>query len=301
MPRRTLAAIATIPLLLAGATACGGGDSNSVKDSPSSSAAPPATTGGGNDKVTTAPAGKEVSVDDFMAKVNQGAAKSTTAHLVYTSSSDGDVVRKFDGGIDYTASPPSVKMTATTQQPGSATGTPSADPGTVEMLMVDGVMYLKSPQATGGKFWKIDSKSDAPGIAASAQQSDPVAALKGMRNGIDKVMFMGSEDIGGRKLDHYQITASSKALLNSNGANFPGADAAALPAKLPYDVWLDDQGRFAQSQIDMRVMGKETTVTMDLDDWGYKLDIQLPPASDVVEMPKLTKHFAPTPTPKARG
>ena len=61
-----------------------------------------------------------------------------------------------------------------------------------------------------------------------------------------------------------------------------GSGAAGLPATVDYQLWFDGDGNFAKFSVDMGATG---TSEGTFSDWGTKVDIQAPPASDVTSMP----------------
>ena len=65
------------------------------------------------------------------------------------------------------------------------------------------------------------------------------------------------------------------------GAAGSGA-ADQLPSTLTYDLWTDDDGMLRQTKIALGDLG---SVTMTMSDWGDPVDIEAPPADDVMEMP----------------
>ncbi len=186
-----------------------------------------------------------------------------------------------EGDLDYTTTPPSVAMSTTI--PGA---------GETKMVMVDGLVYLQMGQLSGGKYWKIDP-SDSHGMLAGMgldkvlDQVDPVGSLETMRTGIDTVTYQGDEEIDGRDLDHYELTIDMQSALQSLGGKLPAAASKGLPDSVTYDLWLDDENRFAQMQMDYPVMDQQISMEMTVSDWGADVDIAAPPADQVTDMPSM--------------
>jgi hypothetical protein len=271
--RRTLAAAALAPLLLTGFAACGddGDDSGSGTDAGGSAA--------GSAVLADLSEGDEVAPQEFVDTVAAGLEESTTAHLEMTMSLGEQLTTESEGDLDYTTEPPSLQMTM--DIPGA---------GEMDMVMVDGVIYMKSDRLTDDKYWKMDvSDPDSPlgqmGLGKLLEQSDPVGALKSMQDGIDTVTFEGTEDVDGRELDRYELTIDVKSVMDSLGSDLPGAAGDEVPDSVTYDLWLDDQDRFAQMQMDLPVMDRDVTMEMTLDDWGQDVSIEAPPADEVTDMP----------------
>ncbi|MDF1605486.1 LppX_LprAFG lipoprotein [Nocardioides sp. YIM 152315] len=273
--RRTLAAAAIAPLLLTGFAACGddGDDSGSGADSGGSAA--------GSLILADLSEGEEVAPDEFVDTVAAGLEESTTAHMEMTMSMGEQFSAESEGDLDYTSDPPSMQMSM--DIPGV---------GDMEMVMVDGVIYMKSAAMSGDKYWKIDlSDPDSPlgkmGFDKLLEQSDPVGALESMKDGIDTVTFEGSEDVDGRELDHYELTIDMQSAMDTLGGDLPSEATKAMPESVTYDLWLDDEDRFAQMQMETPVMDQTMDMEMSLDDWGQDVSVEAPPADEITDMPDL--------------
>lgn len=271
--RRTLAAAALAPLLLTGFAACG-----DDQDDSGSTAKDP---GAGAFLLSSLDEGDRVDPDDFVDTVADGVEESTTAHLEMQVSMGDVLATDASGEIDYTTTPPSLHMSM--ELPGA---------GTTDMVLVDGSYYLQMGETTGGKYWKVDlADEDGPlagmGLDKLLDQSDPLGALKAMKPGIDTVTFEGNEEVEGRDLDHYQLTIDMQTALKSYGGDLPGEATDAMPKSVTYDLWLDEEDRFAQMTMDYPVMGQEMSMEMSLDDWGKAVTIEAPPADEITEMPDL--------------
>ena len=75
------------------------------------------------------------------------------------------------------------------------------------------------------------------------------------------------------------------AVLESYGTELPGAAAEEMPDTVQYDIWFDDEDRFAQLEMDFPVMDQQGSMEMTVDDWGTDVSIEAPPADQVTEMP----------------
>ena len=283
--RRALAAAAVASLLGAGLAACGDKNGDGASAAPTSSGSSSAASGpasSGNAPVAAPEAGQKVTSAAFVSTVKDGLAASTTAHM--TMSMALGPMGRIDatGEIDYTADPAAMAMTMTLPMAG---GKPA------DLRFVDGILYLSMGEATGGKFWKIDpSDPSGPlagaGIGQMVDQMDPAKALTELASGIDSVTYVGQEDVKGRQLDHYRMAVSSAALKKSMAG--VGASGSDLPKTVDYDVWLDDQHRFAQMTMRLPVAGSEASVRMALTDWGGDVHIAAPPADDVTDPSRIS-------------
>ncbi|MBZ5740340.1 LppX_LprAFG lipoprotein [Nocardioides mangrovi] len=272
--RRAAAATATV-LLLGGITACGDSSDDSAAKDDSQQAA----------LLSNLSEGDTVDPADFVKTVTDGLENSTTAHMTMTMDLGSTGAMTAEGDVDYTTDTPSVAMKM------ELPGAPSSA-GEMDVRMVDGVMYLSMGELTQGKFWKIDpSDPDGPfaslGMDKLFDQMDPAKSLESMETGISKVTYVGDED----GLDHYELTMNVKKLMDSLGSDMGdmGGMGAQMPDSLTYDLWLDDQGRFAKMSMDDLAMGAagSGSVEMTVSDWGEDVSIEAPPADQVTDMPDL--------------
>ena len=253
--RRIAAAIA-VPLLWGGLTACGGNDSGT-----------PVTA---KDHTGQAPApGSDLKPADFTSSLTEGMAKFTTAHFSMTLSAGGQDM-KASGDVDYQGgTDPSLEMTMT--EPGGA--------GTMEMRLVDKVFYLKEA-ALGDKYVKLDlndPNSPLAGLGSLTGSVDPRQAMEQFAPALTKVTYVGPEDVAGTQTKHYKLVMdpSKVASLKSLGAT--------MPKTVPYDMWLDDQGRPVQFKMDL----PQVTMQMAYTKYGEPVTIKAPQPSEVTEMPSM--------------
>lgn len=286
--RRLLAAVAVAPLLTTALVACGGDGDDEAKDpAASTSASADAGAASGDDAADTdADAadpddledGQEVPAKEFVALMQEGLEESTTAN-VRTETNFGGTAFTGEGVIDYTQDPPAISME---QQMGPA--------GRTTIVSVDGITYINLGQLSQDKFWKVDpSDPNSPfaelGLGEALQQNDPLASLQAMVDGIDKVTYVGEEDVDGRDLDHFEMTVDLQAALKTLGSDIPKSATKDMPEALTYSLWLDDEHRFARMLMDMPIMGQSSKTEMVIDDWGTDVTIEAPPADQVTEMP----------------
>jgi hypothetical protein len=115
-----------------------------------------------------------------------------------------------------------------------------------EMRLVDGTVYMKVP-GQSGKFLKMDV-----GGAASKLGVDPSEALTQLeKSGAD------AEDLG-----------DGNWRISKDGATT--------------DLYVGDDGYLERIEVKAASGG---TVTMTYSDWGKKVEVKAPPASDVMRMP----------------
>ena len=155
--------------------------------------------------------------------------------------------------------------------------------GTIDMRVVDGVMYMNMGQMTNDKFVKYDLTDPAglpPELQGLVDQMDPLAAFKGFGDALTSVTFVGEEEVDGEDLDHYTLVMDTAKIADLK--DLPAG--AGVPDEIEYDAWFDDDFLFRQMKMSMDMA---TTVSVDAKffDWGESVDIEAPDAADVVEGP----------------
>jgi len=294
--------VAVAPFLSTALVACGGDGGEASDPAAGSSASPDAGTDDAADDTADGAAasagadgleeGQDVPADQFVDIVAAGVEESTTA-TVTTTSTFGGTTFTGDGVVDYTQEPPALSM-RTELGAGAA----------AEVISIDGVAYISLGDLSQGKYWRIDpSDPDSPfaalGMDEVLQQSDPVAALRAMEDGIEKVTYVGEEDVDGRDLDRFEMTVDLATATKNLGSDVPRSALKGLPEALTYDVWLDEEGRFGKMVMELPVMGRSSTSEMVVDDWGTDVTIEAPPADEVTEMPDpstMLGQMSPSPT-----
>lgn len=237
-----------------------------------------------------------------------GAAPASSAELVVLAKSIGD----------QTSAASSAHMTVTADAAGqhidgegdlrfgesaaALSMNMSTDQGTVSMVFVDNLLYMKLPQElVAGKPWlKIDPASKSP-LAKSlgglneqlSKNADPRSALKELENA-GEITATKNESLAGTKVTHYTITVDVQRMAD-NQTN-PTAKKAMRDAigagmkNFPVEVWVDGRGlpmRFSLATPTPNGSGGMTAVRMEVDysDWGKPVDIAAPPADQTAEPP----------------
>lgn len=267
--RRALAGGAVV-LALSGLAACGGGDDSGSKGSfsvggDSSSSAPASSAPAAPDVQP----GDSVSQDDVADMLKTATTAMKTAHV------------KMDMGGQ--ASGQSMSITAE----GDMQVSPLAEHLTmslagqqIETIMVDNVMYMKSPLLGGGDKWAKTDLSKALGSSGlSDAMSNPLSLIDNMADAVKSATFKGDEQVGGVDAKHYTLVVDGKKLMSSMGS---AASGVPVPGDINQDVWLDSKGRMVQSKT---AMGSTGNVTMNLSDFDKDVSISAPPASQVTELP----------------
>ncbi|MEO6512072.1 MAG: LppX_LprAFG lipoprotein [Nocardioides sp.] len=252
-------------------TACGSSDNSESAQDPagSSTTATSGTTDEPSESTSSSAAadideGGEIAPDQFAQMIKDGIAKTTTAHIVFSSGAGGAGGFSGDGDVDYSATPPNMQMTM------------KVSGQELHMVMVDSVMYIESPQAAG-KFMKYDLTDPSNPLGSQfVDQLDPAKSMAQFADALSSVQSLGKEDVDGESLAHYLMTIDTTKLSTAT-------QSANMPPELKADVWLDDESRMAKSSIDL---GQGATYDTTLSNFGDPVDIAAPPASQVIEVPK---------------
>lgn len=268
----SLALVGTLAL-----TACGDGDDDTATSGDpvdGTSLTTDADEGGdepSEDEATDDPSeGEEVDVDQFIADMGEGVDAMTTAHMTMEMDLGGQAVTG-EGDLSYVDGyRADLSMTM-------------AGLGDIRMIMIDSVMYMKSAQL-GDKFIKMDlSDPDGPlgQMAEMFEGLDPATQLEQFREGITSIRYVGEESLQGEDMRHYVITLDPSRI-----EQFRGQPGIARMGELTYDGWFDDEHRLRQ--MEMTIPGQAAgTMRTTVTDLGKDVDIQAPPASQVVEAPQM--------------
>lgn len=162
----------------------------------------------------------------------------------------------------------------------------------IDERFVDGQLYLAVPGQTTS-YYKV-ALSDLVGTSL-ASSTDPTAgfqALKAASTGVTKV---GKEQVRDASTTHYKGTYDAKAAL----AKVDGAAKQLIQStidqsnlsQVPFDAWIDAQGRIRKltQSLDLSTPATggaapqkvHSTTTIEVFDFGTKVDVTAPPADQV--------------------
>jgi len=268
---RQVAALAVTPLLMVGLVACGGDDKTSAKDTTNAAASSSPESPGASADESEPAAGETIDPQDFADRISSSFDDSTTAKLAMKVSSSG-LAMSATGEVDYTGKSPAMALKIMA---------PTLGEGTIDMRLVDQVMYMSMPMiSSSGKFFKVDLNDPKNPLGDSLgdfTSFDPRSTMETFSKGVKSVRVVGTESLDGVDATHYQVTTSTKDLGKTLGGNTAG-----LPKQLTYDIWLDGEDRLRKMTADL---GKQASVEMEMTDFGADVKISAPPASQVTEMP----------------
>jgi hypothetical protein len=209
------------------------------------------------------------------------ASRTTSAgssHLQLTSTSHvgtQDVTIAGGGDFSYVDGNGSLSMTVKI----------AATTVTLQERVVDKVLYLQIPGQPG---WSKISLAKLVGtsLESSADPSSALQYLAGVGKDVTKV---GTEKVDGVSTTHYRgtidIDAASAKLGGVLGERLKQSVAQLKLTAFPFDAYLDDEGRMrrlVQHQT-FEVKGEKASseTTLEFSDFGVKVAVAVPPASEV--------------------
>ena len=198
---------------------------------------------------------------------------------------------------------------------GAIPGLPAGD--TKMSMILDGeVFYMKFPASMmqgmgvdlGGKTWaKIDFAALGEegkafeALLAQAKQADPAAYVSLMTGATDDITEVGTEELRGEKTRHFKMTIDTAAVYENASPDLKEAsknfvDQYGGNAKLPVEVWIgeDDLPRKISMTVDTSTIpdaqslgGGTITTSIEMFDYGVKVDAAVPPAEDTFDFAQL--------------
>ncbi|MFF7053154.1 hypothetical protein ACFY94_32855 [Streptomyces griseorubiginosus] len=159
-------------------------------------------------------------------------------------------------------------------------------------LLAPGALFMKNRGAgvPADKWVRVDTASLSDGNLVTGGATDPLAAAEVLR-GTRTATYVGTTELAGTEVRHYQgtadLTAAAKGASRANRAVLAAAAKGFATAAVPFDVYLDDQGRirkvrhrfsFVNGQRPGTVAVASTTL---LYDFGVAADVRLPAARDI--------------------
>ena len=276
-PARTaIAALLASTLLFAG---CNDGD-DETKSTP----------GGGSSSDTTSAATNGASTSEGSDVDTSGLDKDAFFETIVRAQQDAGSFRSVTttsaGGIDVVLDSEAI------YQDGEFLGHGKSTPGSaqqVETVIASGVLYLKGEGLgiPAGKWVKLDpndpDNADNP-LAGLAAAADPQVALSAMGD-LDSLELVGPETVGGVDASHYRAVMKTKTY--ADALNLPAEMARFLPAKLPFDMWIDEDNRPVKFTVSFDIGGTKSSTEQTYFDYGADLDVVTPKDSDTVPFSSL--------------
>jgi hypothetical protein len=174
--------------------------------------------------------------------------------------------------------------------------------GKVRTLVAGGVLYLSldaleggdpssTPDLAGKKWLKLDPQVFGGG--GEIGQSDPngsLDALKGVKGDVKRV---GNEKVRGTSTTRYRVAIDAEQAVNSapeERRDEVRNSVAALGSRtIPADVWVDGKGRLRKVRLRVAASASKTkgSVAFEYFDLGAHVNVEAPPASEVVDFQEL--------------
>ncbi|GAA1735458.1 hypothetical protein GCM10009710_14840 [Aeromicrobium alkaliterrae] len=169
--------------------------------------------------------------------------------------------------------PTDVDMVMTMEMPGL---------GTMEMRLIDQVLYLSLGIESDGKFVRIDADDEMFGeqFDLMLEQMDPRVQMAMMKDAVLDYRQEGDpETIDGVEATPYVVVMDTEAVMEASGAPAEDLEGVPLPDTLESTIFVgpDDLPR----RLVMDMIGVE--MTMDFSGWGEPVVIEAPPADQILE------------------
>jgi hypothetical protein len=178
----------------------------------------------------------------------------------------------------------------TVQLPQTPAGTEEHRP--ITELLAPGALFMKNRGAgvPADKWVRVDTADLSDGNLVTGGATDPYAAAE-LLLGTRSAEYVGESELAGTEVRHYRGTADLAVAAKGATKGVREALAAAAEgfatAEVPFDVYLDDQGRirkirhrfsFANDRSKGTVAVASTTL---LYDFGTPVDVKLPASGDI--------------------
>lgn len=184
----------------------------------------------------------------------------------------------------------------------------AATTGKITEVVLPGIVYLQNSAAKipEGKWVKLDVRQLPDGNLVSSGATDPASATGALR-GVQKAELVASESADGLELKHYKGTLDLAKAADATGGR--GADGLRMAAQtftvkeIPYEVWLDQQGRVHKVVENFGFAGVagskdpkdqvKVVSTVTLADFGKPVDAVEPTADELYTLPSSAPATAP--------
>ncbi len=270
MRARRFAAATLAAALLAGATGCA--DEDEAASNPKKSA--PAETA----------VGTRLTADDFGNQVAAAQMEAQSAHIEGITSLPVGQDLKISGDVQVGASLEEFKLAMVVELAGQ---------GSIELRLVDGVVYVKLPATfapADAKPWVMLDVSDPDNPITSVfnqlmSSLDP-SKLAALFESVEELDNLGREDIKGVATTHYRVTIDTAKLVKVlDLGKLEGVDLESMLKEMPEsvssDVWVDDDALLVKTVSELSGSRSE----MYYSNWGEPISVRTPPARDVGKLP----------------
>lgn len=257
--------------LLLALTACGSSD-----DTPSSS--------------TTAPSSSAASSASGSSSASAPTSAATTSASAVESGSEVDAQSVLGPMNEALSSKKSVKGTLTGGTAGSGVLEISFEEGKrgmrmtldiqgqeAKVLVTEDAIYMQSDQfasipGAAGKWVKMGASTS--GGLGDIEELSPDK----MFENVEKVVYLGDEDVDGRATKHYRVTAKAD-IPSATGTSTATASPSSVSETA--EVWIDSETNLPVK------MTADDMGTMTFSDWDVPIDLSAPAASEVLDLENL--------------
>ena len=263
--RRRLALWSLVPVLALTA-ACGGDDQATDADSSSSESSSDASS-----ESSTTSSDQPYDAETIIPAMQAALGDQTSAQMRMEMT--GQVEMSMAGQMEMTDDFADGKMQLTIDMQGQ----------TLEMRQVDGLIYISGPPMTpAGKWVEIDPKDAqnpmAQQFAGLSRSGDLNTTFDAFRAGLEKVDYVGQEEIDGDTTDHYVFTVDAAKAAKAQGQPMPPG----APQELTYEVWLTGDDLMRRVSFELGPV----TAVIDATEWGEPVEVEKPAQSDIVQGPQ---------------
>lgn len=259
MKKLLVALLATLALLFV--SACGGGS-----DSDDSS--------GSDDNVGEAK-DVELTKDNFAEEISKAQLDAGSAHMKIDMDAAGQAIT-MDGDFVVAEDPADVALSMSMDAAGQS----------MDMRMVDQVIYINMGELSQNKFAKIDTTDTSNPVGEQMnqmmEQSNPAAQVEAINEAMTDFEDTGeTEDIDGVEATKYVITTDAKKVLESQGQD--ASQMAGIPDTIEYSMWVGEDHLPRRMEMDLAVSGQETSTTIEMTKWGEDVKIEAPSDDEISE------------------
>ncbi|MET9686022.1 hypothetical protein [Streptomyces coeruleorubidus] len=159
-------------------------------------------------------------------------------------------------------------------------------------LLAPGALFMKNRGAgvPPDKWVRVDTRTLSDGNLVTGGATDPFAAAEVLR-GTRSAKFVGRTEVAGTGVRHYRGTAdlgaAAKKASEGNKEALKAAAKGFATAEVPFDVYLDDEGRIRKVRHRFSFVGGQqkspvaVASTTLLYDFGASARVRLPDADDI--------------------
>ncbi|MFD8722794.1 hypothetical protein ACFV2H_33645 [Streptomyces sp. NPDC059629] len=159
-------------------------------------------------------------------------------------------------------------------------------------LLAPGALFMKNRGAgvPADKWVRVETAALSDGNLVTGGATDPFAAAELLR-GTRTATYLGKTELAGTEVRHYRgtadLAAAARAASPGNRASLAAAARGFATAEVPFDAYLDDQGRIRKLRERFSFVNdssKDTVAvasTTLLYDFGTPVDVKLPRSRDI--------------------